>query len=352
MKKRNEKFQGKLTLLIIILLSSCQGQAPLSSGEEGAKEQLRIAYEKLNQGDELGAEEALHTSITLDRANSSAARVALASIYAKKAGVHLKDWLDPFYQATQDIDTKNRTYRQGSELIDLTNFQLRHFYKEKYQNLTEEELEFRKRVASLTKSFAKLSLGIMVFVDVFQQMPTLDTTQAELLEKSIQILIEGNNQTYRLSEEGRMYLSVLSVVRLVNHIKRQMGREDILAYIKDPKGICDSNPLDLKEALLEIRKSIAYLQMGVKVYEDEPDNKRRKARKKISAFLEKNLQTNIWNKIENFFQEGTLEQKLGIEMSTDICHFILETNLGKKSETQNNQKILGGESNLFNPDED
>ncbi len=95
-KKTNAFFI--LTLLTAsapFFLVACQGSQQESSTQMNSKRYLKLALQDLDRGDDPAAEQNLQASLNSNPMNGRA-RTALASLYAKQAGVSLQEWLNPF----------------------------------------------------------------------------------------------------------------------------------------------------------------------------------------------------------------------------------------------------------------
>jgi hypothetical protein len=341
MKKSISKFvlPALQLLSLLLVLASCQGQAPIEENQEAAQESFKKAIKQIDAGNTAAAEENLKLSISQNPTGSSRARAILASLYAEKANVRLKDWLDPFYTASVDIDSKTRLYKNSEFILSQLSEEFEKIERGNKALLTEEEAELRKRVHVFVRDMGRLSLGLMVTLDVFQQLPMLDEAQLIELDRAIKVLVPSDSN-FRLTEEARMYLAVLSVIRLVNNLKRHLGGTEFIEYLRDKEAICNSSPESIEALAKEVRLSIFYLYKGLEVFPDEESNNRRDARKKVTKFIDETMSGKFWDDLDRFFMPGTIEERVGMKTFTDICHMVGN---GKKEESK---------VNLFNPEED
>lgn len=85
-------------LLVIFTFASCsKAKSHQDTGAtQDGNNHLRSGLVALDSGDEGTAETEFQKSLSSDPLNNRA-RTALASLYAKQAGISLRDWLDPLF---------------------------------------------------------------------------------------------------------------------------------------------------------------------------------------------------------------------------------------------------------------
>lgn len=309
-----------------------------SRSEKSSRASLRTALIALDHGDDGSAEQALRESLSQDPLNGRA-RVVLSSLYAKQAGITLKDWYDPILESAGHINSRLKTYQDSSALIDDIAETLRLASESTKASLSETESRIRDRVEDLTKGAAKFLVGANVVLEVFNNVPFLSEEQLHKLDRAIEVLREEGVPLSR-TEENRIYLSVLSLMRLVNHMKRLMGDPNNLNFTVQKEKLCSLDSVALKNHLREVRKSLVYVEEGLVVDPNDPETVQRLSREKMQAFVTRFLNSPYWEKLDDMFDARTYEGSAA-KFAVD---FFCSEKLRKQAEDKFNGVLSGKES--------
>ena len=306
------------SVLALMLFVGCQKPLGEQSSQAQSKDHLRTALVFLDKGDNNAAEKELGLSLAADPLNNRA-RTTLASIYASQAGIILRDWLDPFWDVGKKLKDGLQDFQQSSDVIDSLTTGMKHYYTEKEEAMTPQEKEARNRTSDLAQNLAKFSLGTSVVLDVFHGIPFLNEPQLRKLDQAIFTLRDTDVSVPDRDEEHRVYLSILSFVRLVNHLKRLIGDHEIANFTATHEYVCNLSLKSLKKSLDHIRVSLAYLEEGLTVGPHDPPTSQRKVRSDIQKFITQFLSSVVWEHLDELFDAGTLEGQAANRLGTYFC---------------------------------
>lgn len=298
-----------------MFLAACQKHRE-SDSTDASKNHLRSALIALDAGDDATAERELNEALSTDPLNDRA-RTTLASVYAKQAGIGLREWLDPFWSAGQQISSSSKSYSRTLGIIDESLETAKAFSNSIDSKLSEEERKIRDRVLTFTSVLSKFTLGASISIDIFQAIPFLSANQLSRLDKAIHVL-RANETSYR-SEEIRVYLAVLSFVRMVNHMKRLLGDENTYSMIPNRDKLCKLNADTLKEHLTEVRTSLQYVEEGLVVLPNDPATKQRQIRQNMQRYVTSFLTSPVWEQIDTLFDQNTIEGHSAFIFSKRFC---------------------------------
>ena len=324
--------RGRLSHLAVFVLAvsliavGCQKAAPVDPAEAAGKLHLRAAMIALDKGDEKTAESELTQSLSADPMNNRA-RTTLASLYAKQSGLSLQDWLSPFWDAGRELQGRLHTVQQSSQMIDEVTADIDASAGADQESLGKKEWDIRQHVAQIAGDAAKISLGSSVLLDVFQSIPYLSDAQLVKLDKAIAVLrVDGVAPADR-DEEQRVYLSVLSFVRLINHLKRILGDSPTYDINSQRDKVCALDIPTLKEQLNQIHISLTMLEEGLTISPRDPQTSQRAARAKVQEFVTSSLLSPAWDHLQDIFDPSTLDGQAAGLYSKRVCAKFNKTQL-------------------------
>lgn len=331
-----------------MLAAVVSGCAPAADSTQ-SREELKKGLIALDNGDEAGAQASFEASLQADPSNSKA-RTALASIEAKRAGVALKEWLDPLLSAGKQMDSKLRFYRDSSAAVADISATMQQAKQDQQPAAGEVDSEGReklkKRILGVHKAVGKAAVGAIILIDTFHGVPYLKPEQIAGLDRAIQILKDENPEPARRSEEVKVYLSVLSMVRLIHFTRSFLGNfdQEAVQLFTAKSRFCNADSSEARESVMHIRDSIFLLEESLR-FETPPTDGPRKARYKLHGFVKKYLAGDDWNDVELFFQRGSEQNQTAMRYFDRFCG-------PRGSVNDDGTPARKGGANLFDPDEE
>lgn len=283
----------------------------LHTGREVSNDHLRNAMQSLTSGDDQMAEQELKSSLAADPTNERA-RTNLASVYAKRAGVSLTEWITILKDGADTLKSKKADLRKTSKLFTSLQKKADDIAQGDTSDLLN-QAEFSKTMAAISK----ISLNIQTILDVFQDAKLLSAEQMSQLDLAIDLLRDG--EPAQRSEESRLYLSVLSIVRLVNTTRVLVGRGQIALGELDRAAVCDVGSEDLRIRLENVKRSLSYLAEGLVTVSSDGSSKERHAREKIRDSIQEILEADLWGQLDALFNADSKDGQAFREGVNLVC---------------------------------
>ena len=314
-------------LAFVLCLSSCRSKPQ----PDLSRQYLRDAMIALNNNDDVLAEQKLLQALNVDPKNAKA-RVALASIYAKRGKVSLKDWLDPFLEAGKQIKVKSDTLKKFSALLDL--------YGQKADEKMEADMKgisknvsmtfefqqeamdrIKKRTNSMGQNIGKMAFIGSTMMDIFQGIPMLREEDLDNIHKAVDLLVREDKTPENRSEEVRVYLAILSMVRVVHHFRNLIGivDKDTGEFFSSKNRFCDADEPHVKKELESLRIVLGQLEEGLRVRPNETLNPPRKIRSQIHDFIITHITPIVDHQMSGALEKGSEAEVRAQYLLGHIC---------------------------------
>jgi hypothetical protein len=328
--------------LCVFLLAACAKE----KGSDPSNDHLKAGLLALDQGDENAAERELNASLA-ERPKNADARVALASIYAHRAGFPMKTWLDPLMAAGKQVDSKMHSYESAGRSFDGSDDENLTSADPKEQSLR----ELRDRIRAVYANLGKVATGMMVAIDLFEALPYLDEAQLGNLDRAIQVLRDEDSNPNDRSDKVKIYLAALSLMKFIHHLREFVGSFDheTKKMFTSSSRFCTMDAPEVRQRVNAIHDSLLLVEEGLRVSNSAPDNERTKARRKLHDFVSQRLLGTGWENVEKFFEKGSEQNYVVMRYASRIC------GVGKRPDINAEPApIPGGPTgaNLWNPDDD
>lgn len=293
-----------LIAVITSLFIGCANEKNPSTQSQ-VKEHLRNALAAIDAGDFSTAEQELYKCLELQPHNSLACTPHFPLITPRRrSGIVLRSWLDPFL-AIGSLLNRFKIYERI-----LANSRMERIIDDSIWLELPPEIRdlFRsdQRINFLAGNIGKISVGLIVLIDLFREMPLFTSDEIAILDSAIQILRDEHNEPSQRNENTRVYLALLSFLRLVFYTKAAIGIDSPQEFAGNPKAYCGINSEALRINLPEWEKSLVWLREGLITNPSDPATSQRRARESALIFINEFLSTSIWQEREKYFS-GTPE---------------------------------------------
>lgn len=298
------------------------GAAKTSEGQVAQKDFYRAALEALRRGDLETAERELIDALSANPAHHKA-RLELAQLYTRQAGVVAEDQLKPFWEgarrASERIDdviqfTKMLEAFIGADALSL----------EDGQRLSEHEKEVRELLQTIVKTGSKISVAASILVDSFSRNPSVSEARISKIERALDVLHASPSSPAKRSLEERNLMSMLSMVRLTHVFKKVIGDANLsdinlksLSALREK--VCSLNVGALREDLADIRTGLERLEEGLAVGSKDPATSEKELRVELRAFVKQIGDSPIWSKVDKLFVKSSLEGYAASLASKAVC---------------------------------
>ncbi len=285
------------------------------SMEEKSNEYLRDALVALDEGKEVEAERLLKLCLQYNPQNTEA-EIHLSSLYAKQAGIKVSDWLDPLYDSIEELEDRAQYLKAIAETIREGGIPDTSNGVEESDISSNESLEKSQKI--VTEIF-QLSSSVLILAKIFNAVPNLSDESLQKLDKSIDVLRKRHISPLSRPEESRVYLAILSVIRLVNYTKRLVG-DHIADFNFDKNRMCALDSDGFRNKIYEIKRSLRMMEEGLTVHPEAEATSLREARSQLRGFITDILKNNIWLNLDNMLNPDAPEGKLAKQIvRKNIC---------------------------------
>jgi hypothetical protein len=352
---------GKLALarllwgtVIACALVACGKHA----GKDPSNTHLQEGLQALDRGDDETAERELHTALA-ERPKNADARVALASIYARRAGFPMKVWLDPLMEAGKQVDSKMRAYETAGDIAGrLADSQVDDGDDEiiapdpKSKDLR----ELKERIRSVYANLGKYAVSVMVAIDLFEALPYLDDGQMANLNLAIETLRADDPNPDLRSPKVKVYLAALATMKFVHHLRNFVGSFDHEAKkaFTQSSRFCTMDAPAVRANVTAIHDALVLVEEGLRVRgTDDANEVRLRARRQLHDFVKQRLLGDAWNNVEKFFEKGSEQNYAVMRFASRLCGVGKKPGKGAGSPPVS-APLPGGPAgaNLWNPDEE
>ncbi|MBS1985502.1 MAG: hypothetical protein JST16_15155 [Bdellovibrionales bacterium] len=307
------RFRLCLAFSILTLTTACQkGGQPQETPQELSKNHLREALNALTAGDEARAETELNASLAADPLNSQA-RTTLASLYSQRAGIKLQDWLQVFLDTGKKLEIRARELEHAKKFID--ELYSRIGTGEKVDQSSRDQEDFLTGIEPVSN----FAFGISLVVDVFRSAPSLSDDQLHQLDLAIRTLREEAVAASERSEGGRIYLAILSTIRLVDRARLLVGEADPLNFKLQRDRLCAQDAGNLKLRLSQIQDSLTVLEEGLTVSSKDPDTAQRRGRERLRKSVAILMDSGTWTVIDELLDSSTPRGASAQKLVAKVC---------------------------------
>lgn len=299
------------------------GAAKAADGQVVQKDFYRAALEALRRGDLETAERELKDALAANPAHHKA-RLELAQLYTRQAGVVAEDQLRPFWdgarRASERIDDVIQFTKMLETLIGADALSI-----EDGQRLSEQEKEVRELLQEIIKTGSKVSVAASILVDSFSRNPSLSEARIAKIDRAIEVLHRSPlEKAAKRSIEERNLMAMLSMVRITHSFKKLIGDANLSNFsfqsfsaLRDK--VCAANVGALREGLADIRTSLDRLEEGLAVGAKDPATTEKELRGELRKFVKEIGDSPIWAKVDKLFSKTTVEGYAASLAAKAVC---------------------------------
>ncbi len=339
-------WQLLLPALALALLPACRGKS-----QNESRERFKAGLIALDRSDGQTAMMEFERSLAASPQNADA-RVALASIYAKRGGFPIEAWLTPMLEVGKSVDSRLRAFARTEDGIHLVQkMGEAGFTEEELAKVDGEAVEILAKIQKTSQDIWKAMAALMFAADLFEKFPYLSTDQLADLDRAIKILREDNADPDLRQEKVKIYLSALAFMRVIYYTRAFLSATQLETgkLFTEESRFCKLDAADAKNEIMAIHDSLLALEEGLRVRADSVDQSGPvEARKKLHTFVQERLLGGIWNDLDRFFEDGTEQNVAALRIVSRLC------GIGKKPGKDGGQPQDDHETgaDLFNPDEE